>query len=195
MTRILLAVAAASMLWFTTGHSGAQPPAHALKPHPALAGWPREAKGYGKTVDDAKVDAMKEAVKQVARCLKTQDPPLTAWQPDEEFVRNHLLQGQGELDNDFKLGGEVRKVWVFTLVQSPDVGKMVQLNQTAQRRELSMERQTMAGYGLAGLCLLLVTGWGYLRLDEWTAGRFSKWLGIGAVALVGLTGFGWWLSS
>jgi hypothetical protein len=194
MTRLLLVLAAGALFWLLARDSGAQPPPQALKAPPVLAGWPREVKGYGKTEDEARRSALHEAVEDVTRCLKIQDPPLTAWQPDEEYVRTHLL-AHGEPGADFKLGGVVRKVWVQTLVQSPDFGKMVLLNQAAERRELSVERQTLAGYGLAALSALLATAWGYLRLDEWTGGRFTRWLSLGAATLLVIAGLGWWLST
>jgi len=84
---------------------------------------------------------------------------------------------------------------VLTFKESPNFDEMVQLNKAAQRRELSAERQTMTGYVLATLTALLTLGWGYLRLDGWTNGRFTRWVCVLAAAIVGLAGLGWLTSN
>ncbi len=197
MFRFFLGViVAVGLLWcVSASDSGAQPrPAVQGKPMVPI-GWPREVKGYGKTADEAKKNALQHAVERVAACLRIQEPPLTAWQPDEEYLRKHLLAGPGQQGDDVKLvDGVNAKVWVLTLRESPDFGTMVKLNQAARRSELASERQSMAGNVLFGLSALLALGWGYIRLDEWTKGRFSKWLQIGAVGSLVLTGLAWWLS-
>ncbi len=195
MMRVLLAFAAGALVWFIATDTGAQ---HNLPNAPEArppAGWPRVVKGYGHTVEDAKRNAVKTAAERVTALLRSQNPPLEAWQPDEEYVSTHLRNGDGQQGDDVKLDVGVVKEWIQPLNDAPkNWNEMVQLNQLAQRRVLSVERQTAAAYGLAILTALLATGWGYLRLDEWTSGRFSKWLGIGAAALLAVSGLAWWLS-
>jgi len=45
------------------------------------------------------------------------------------------------------------------------------------------------------LTALLALGWGYLRLDGWTNGRFTRWVCVLAAAIVGLAGLGWLTSN
>jgi hypothetical protein len=135
---------------------------------------------------------MDHAVQRVAVCLKSQDPPLDAWQPDAEYVEKHLVHLPGQAGEDVALDGLKVKTWILSFKESPNWEQMVQRNQAAQRRIFAAERQTTAGWGLAGLTALFLTGWGYFRLDDWTKGRMSKWLAIGAVALLGATGGAWW---
>jgi hypothetical protein len=195
MFRVILGLAAAGVLWFVASDGGAQPqPPKAGKAN-APVGWLTEVKGYGETIEDARKNALKSAVERVKGFLRAQDPPLEAWQPDEEYVRTHLLEGAGQPGADVKLEVGLVKVWVQPLRDAPNWTEMVQLNQAAQRRVLSAERQTTAGFALAALTALLATAWGYFRLDEWTGGRFSKWLLIGAIALLSMTGTGWLLTA
>jgi hypothetical protein len=194
MTRIILGLAAVSVIWFIATDTGAQQVGNGGKPE--AIGWPREAKGYGKTVDSARRNAVQAAVRDVTAFLRNQEPPIEAWQPDEAFVRSHLLQGDGQPGEDVKLPdlGAV-KTWIQPLQESPPMSDMVRLNHAAERQQLSIERQRTAGYGLATLTAMLAAGWAYLRVDESTGGRFSKWIGIGAAALVGLAGLAWLTSN
>jgi hypothetical protein len=191
MIRFFLGLAALAVLWFVAGNSVAQPqPPKAGKAN-APAGWPHEVKGYGKTVEDARHHAVLQAVERVTGFLDVQK--LEAWKPDEEYIRKHVLDGDGQPGADIKLEGVDVKVWVQPL-KDPNWNEMVQLNTVAQRHQVSAERQGMAGAGLAALSALLLTGWGYFRLDELTKGRMSKWLSIGAAAILLLTGGLWLLS-
>jgi hypothetical protein len=190
MMRVLLVLGAFGVLWCTTTGTQAQPRRHkAEKVAVVPAGWPTEVKGYGLTNEEAKKDAVRQATETVAKFMLLQDPSMDAWQPDEEYVRTHLLEGDGREGDEVKLAaGVVRATWIQPLKKTPNWNELVQLNQTAHRHQLAVERQTYAALGLAALTALLATGWGYLRIDEWTRGRFSKVLRIGAVVVIAITG-------
>jgi hypothetical protein len=195
MLRLILALAASlTLFWLAASDSGAQPHAAGNKPH-VPAGWPTEATGYGKTVDDAKAKALGAAAERVTACLRAQTPPLEAWQADEEYVRKNLLQGPGRQGEDVKVADNVAvKTWILTLKEAPNWAEMVQLNQAAQRHELAAERRSAAGGITLLLTALFTAAWGYFRIDAWTKGRFSTVLLIGAAALLALTGAAWWLA-
>jgi hypothetical protein len=198
MIRTFLALAATlALLWCVAGDSGAQPKAANVGKAEPPVGWPREVRGYGKTLDDAKENALKQAVIRIKVCLESQNPPLDAWHPDKNYVRDYLLDGPGRAgEEDVPLldNADVKaKVWIQPIRQSPKWGEIVHLNQAAQRRELSAHRQTLAGYAVAILTALLTIAWGYLRVDEWTQGRITRWLQIGAVTLLVLGGAAWLL--
>ena len=197
MRTILTFSALVASLWFMSGVSKAQPQVQPGGKPQAPVGWPREVKGYGTTVELAQKSAMDHAVHRVKGCLQSQDPPLKAWDPDAAYLKKHLLKDDGEQGDDFALvdNGPKVKTWILSFRDTPPWAEMVQLNQAAQRRNAAAERQSMAGYALAILTALLATGWGYLRIDEWTSGRFSRWLAIGATALLALSGAAWWLST
>jgi hypothetical protein len=198
MRSILAFIALIALLSFMGTVSRAQPqPQPAGKPQGPV-GWPREVKGYGTTVEQAEKSAMEHAVQRVAMCLQSQDPPLEAWHPDADYVKKHLLKpGPGEAGEDFAIvdNGPKVKTWVLTFKESPNWADMVQLNQAEQRLVSAADRQSMAGFGLAALTALLATGWGYLRIDEWTKGRFTRWLAIGAATLLGASGAVWWMNT
>jgi hypothetical protein len=161
-------------------------------------GWPREVKGYGTTVELAKKSAMEHAVQRVIACLESQDPPLEAWHPDESYVRENLLKkGAGEPGDDFAIvdNGPKVKTWILTFNEPTKWHEIVQYNQAEVRRQSAADRQSTAALGLAGLTALLTVGWGYLRIDEWTRGRFSRWLAIGAVTLLCASGAVWWMNT
>jgi hypothetical protein len=195
MMRTIMLAALIGLLWCFTGDSEAQPgPQNGGKPQGFVL-WPREVSGYRKSVEGAEKDAIEKALARLVDCLKSQDPPLESWHPDEAYLKKNLLDGPGEQGKDFELDGVKWKAWVVTFKDSPNWSEMIQLNQTAQRREISAERQTMAGYVLAVLTALLALGWGYLRLDGWTNGRFTRWVCVLAAAIVGLAGLGWLTSN
>jgi hypothetical protein len=194
MTRLLLGIAAVLALWFIATDTSAQPQPHKGGKVHQLAGWPRTVDGIGKTEKEAQQDAVHNAVRRINECLKAQDPPLAAWEADEEYVRKHVLDGRGQAGEDVKLNvGPAHKVWIQPLREA-DVPDIVARNHVAERHVLSSERQTIAGYALAALSGLLALMWGYLRVDEWTEGRISKWLRIGAVAVAVIAALAWWMS-
>jgi len=160
-------------------------------------GWPHEVKGYGATVEKAQESALTHAVKRITACLQSQDPPLVSWPPNELYVKKHLLKGVGEQGDDFAIvdNGPKVKTWILHFQEPTKWIEMVQFNQAEVRRQSAAERQSTAAMGLAGVTALLLVGWGYLRVDEWTKGRFSRWLAIGAVALLGASSAIWWMNT
>jgi hypothetical protein len=186
-----------SLFGFLASIASAQPAPQAAARPQGPVGWPREVKGYGTTVELAQKSAMEHAVQRVAACLESQDPPLSAWHPDASYVKKNLLKGAGEQGDDFAIvdNGPKVKTWILTFQEPAKWHEMVQFNQVEVRRHSAAERQSTAAFGLAGVTALLAVGWGYLRVDEWTKGRFSRWLAIGAVTLLGASGAVWWMST
>jgi hypothetical protein len=203
MLRYIVPVCASLLvLWLVSERSricaqpGAEPPRVAPAAPAALA--PREAKGYGLTVDDAKRNALKRAVEDVAAFLHRQD--LTAWQPDERYVEQYLIDGPGRADadvraidaNDVKaedgaIPEVVSKVWVLPFKQT----NWDQVTRDARVHE----RQLLSGKFLLVACVLLVAGLGYVRFDEWLQRR-GGWLragGVAALAVLAAVSVGWWL--
>ena len=194
MNRLLLGSAAIVGLWLIATDTGAQPqPQRGLK-H-GLVNWPHMVTGVGPTEKEAQQNAVSKAVTAVNQWLAVQDAPLSAWQVDEEYVRERLLDpGHAGDDVPPLKDGTPVKVWEQPL-RDPDVSDLVVRSQRAQRAALSSERQTIAGYGLAALSMLLAVAWGYLRLDEWTGGRISTWLRVGAIAVIVAAALAWWMSA
>lgn len=195
MVRTIVGFAALVCLFgFLASVSNAQNAPQAAGKQQGPIGWPREAKGLANvtlnTVEQAQKDAMEDAVHRVAICMQNQNPPLLAWYPDETYVKKHLLKGAGEQGDDFALAvnGLKVKTWILHFQEPTNWNEMV-------RRHSATERQSTAAMGLAGVTALLMVGWGYLRVDEWTKGRFSRWLAIGAVALLGASSAIWWMTT
>src|SRR5438477_7823673 len=76
--------------------------------------WPSEVKGYGRTVEEAKNDAVRELMEQVNAMLGRHQPPLVAWRPTREFTKHHLIGGDGRAgpDDVQELIGPV-KSWIY----------------------------------------------------------------------------------
>jgi hypothetical protein len=151
--------------------------AHTLKP----ARW--EVKALGQTIEEAEKEALAKARTLVAEYLRRQQPPLT-WVPSLSYIREHLLSSvpQRHEDEDTRVEartptGEILvypvRCWSWTVAVTPEqYGEMAREDQRAR----AGERMVLAAKVTGGLLFLLVAFAGYLRLDEWTQGAYTRWL-------------------
>jgi len=92
---------------------------------------------------------------------------------------------------------ECRRVWIKLAINSDNwklIQKEVRQAEEDNRLQLMRTRMVFLVKLLAGLVALLATICGYLRLDEWSKGYYTKWLRLAAVGCVGaVTVFLWFL--
>jgi hypothetical protein len=92
---------------------------------------------------------------------------------------------------------ENRRVWIKVAINSEN-WKLIQkeIRQWEDQKRLALMRNRMGFLVkfLAGIVALLGTICGYLRLDEWSKGYYTKWLRLAAVGCLGaVTVFLWFL--
>jgi hypothetical protein len=141
----------------------------------------RTVAGWGRTQEEAEQDAVHRATEFLAKFLHQLKPPL-ALTPTEAYVRQHLLRGpaerQEDLDQDIKddKSGEVIHVqcWSLTLAVSPQAyAELVRLDQQTQLDRQRAARMLLLAKVLAGVLALLVAVIGYIRIEEWTKGFYT----------------------
>jgi hypothetical protein len=192
--RMLLGIAGL-MLMLLAGCAGRAQPKEIARPD---GRWPRSVTGRGETVELAKKDALREAVKTISIAMKLHDPPLQAFVVTDDYVRTRLLDSKsGEPGKDVKIqlpGGDADfKAWVLTFRTDNEWWKdIVRRDQEAQRKLRADERQTLGSHIVIGLAFLLLAGYGYVRLDEYTQRRYTTWLRVVGIGVATTVIAGWW---
>jgi hypothetical protein len=148
----------------------------------AISKWPTEITGYGKkTLDKAKSDGIEEIIKRINAVLRAQNPPLLTWHPDEDYVKRHVLNGEGKAGEEevTDAGGETirYKTWVYA-VRPLDLVELAALDREAQRLARRQERVVLGLEVFAGSILVLTLLTGYLWLDAWMKGRYPRGHGV-----------------
>jgi hypothetical protein len=179
------------------------------------SGWLPKADPLG-SQDAAQDDALEKARDQVIRFLRDQKlggewKPNVTFVRDRLLadLRKDEVVGKdtkGELQ-EFLIGDrfraveetrtvddqgqekETRRVWVKVAI-NPENWKQIQnenrLAEDQKRVKLMRSRMVLLVKFLAGIVALLATVCGYLRLDEWSKGYYTKWLKLAAVGCVGV---------
>jgi len=116
----------------------------------------------------------------------------------EDYVRTRLLDSKsGEPGKDEKIQlndvEHVFKAWVLTFRTNNEWWKdIVRRDQEAQRKLRADERQTLGSHIVIGLAFLLLAGYGYVRLDEYTQRRYTTWLRVAGIGVAATVIAGWW---
>ncbi|HYT90540.1 MAG TPA: hypothetical protein VEL76_17670 [Gemmataceae bacterium] len=152
-----------------------------------------EVKGRGETIEEAEKVALARARTLVEEHLRRQQPPLR-WSPSAEYIRAHLVSGSPQrlTDEDKTVntpeGREYTlRSWSWTVTITPEQYR--ELVKDA-RREKASDRMLLAGKVTVGLVLLLAALAGYLRLDDWTKGAYTRWLVLALAGLLAGVGTG-----
>jgi hypothetical protein len=161
----------------------------------SLKDWPWKVEGLGLDSGRAKENAWKETHKQVAGFLDRQEPPIQTWRPSEAYIQKHLLDHE-EAGEDIALSGKdppfKAKRWLVFL-KPPDLEAMVVLDRHMQRGLRAQERMLTLGRFGAGLVVVLAALAGYIRLDEWTRGSYTRLLQLAGVGVIAAVFAGLWL--
>ena len=170
MMRIFSAIVCLLGLWVFSGTISAQPK-DVIKPK---VGLPSQIPGVGETEDKAKDVAVREAVKEV-------NTKLQKFTVDDDYVRKHMLADEGRAGEDLKIEN----------IDGPFKSWIVRFRDNAWsdafRQDRATGRESIAGSIMFGIAILLLIGFGYLRLDEYTHYRYTAWLraaGSGVIALI-----------
>ncbi len=169
----------------------------------AAASW--EVKGWGRNQEEAEQDALARARLRLAAHLRKQERPL-AWTPTTNYIRTHLVTGPAQRltdDDQVVIEGIKAECWALPVALTPmqytELVKQDRIYRAQQRErqrlDRSEERILLAGKVMAGLLVVLVGLIGYLRLDEWTGGAYTRWLrfGLGGVLTAAGVGVAVWL--
>jgi hypothetical protein len=168
----------------------------------AAVSW--EVKGWGRNQEEAEQDALARARHRLAAHLRKQERPLV-WTPPTKYIRTHLVTGPSTRrdEDDQVVEGIKTECWALPVAITPmQYGELVKQDRLyrahlrkQERDARSSERMLLAGKVMAGLLVVLVGLIGYLRLDEWTGGAYTRWLrfGLGGVLTGAGVGVGLWL--
>lgn len=146
-------------------------PAAVAAPGEQTPVWPGTVRGFGLTADAAREDAVRETIRLLRDYVRTLQPPLTEWQPSEEFVKKHLVDGRGSPGADVQIPDHpASKSWLLT-VRRPDLTQLSRLDHEAvvarqqrQRLTLANERLLLAGQAFLLLFVAQMAVFCYHRL-------------------------------
>lgn len=185
MLRVIMVLGLSLMLtWLLAAgqpaHSRHEPPPQPPTPMGPFD-WAQEVKGFGLTATAARQDALEQTRKKLADFLRFHG--LTAFQPTTSYVATSLVVGQGQPGPELPLPDNlgVAHTWVFQ-VKAPNLSDLRRLNEiTLQQRRRQQQEEQLEGRLwllrrlLAVVLALLAAVLAYIRLDEWTHGRYTRW--------------------
>lgn len=154
--------------------------------------WTITKEGWGKTLDDARQDAMTKAYGQFLEDLRNLNPPVE-WRPTADYLetqlRNRPQWGEEGTQTLPEPVGRMRHVTLTMEITDQDRQEIRRLDQEVRREG----RLFFLAKILAGVLVFLTAVAGYIRLDEWSKGYYTAWLRLGAASLVGAAGAAIWL--
>ncbi len=145
--------------------------------------------GVGKTVADAKDDALEQARKRILEYLAEHYGEMDA-QLTPTLLRQLNVVHQEGPPQELKLdrAGDSWEV-KMTVDLTPEALSKIQ---KLARDHRALERQKWAAKGLAGSLAILLVVFGYLRLEEATKGYQTTWLRLAALAVLTSAGLLLW---
>ena len=69
---------------------------------------------------------------------------------------------------------------------------LVRRDHEEQRKARADQRHTWTAQVMLSLSVLLLAGFGYVRLDEYTQRRYTTWLRIAGIGVATSVAAGWW---
>jgi hypothetical protein len=143
------------------------------------------------------------------------------WKPDVTFILRHMLADLREDEvtgkdqkgetKEFTIADrfraveetrtindeESRRVWIKVAINAENwklIQKEIRQAEEDKRLSLMRVRRDFLARILIGVVVLFATISGYLRLDEWSKGYYTKWLRLAAIGCIGaVTVFLWFL--
>jgi hypothetical protein len=162
------------LFWLCTNSLAAQPgKSNSVPLSQQRPTWSGQVQGYGLTIEDAKNDALKHLVEQMAAALRHRDPPLFAWEPTMDYVKRRVVKNKGKPGPDFMVENVgLTKTWIY-VVKPLDWPTLTALDQDAQRAQRRPERVILAAQLFGAFTLALAVLTAYLRLVRRGAQRGS----------------------
>jgi hypothetical protein len=135
------------------------------------------------TEAEAERDALAQAAERIELTLKEQDPPVR-YRPSVDEVKAEFarrvpgFRKPTQAEKDLLPGTGISEDGVYVeydVVVMPD-----------QVRTLRSHERVLTGFRVAaGLAVVALAGFLFLRIDEWTKGYLTSWLALGAFGLAG----------
>ena len=141
--------------------------------------------GRGEDLDEARAEALSRAESKVLAYLWERSPKIE-WTPDSAYIEEHLIKRPAREAPRLKVADDlkVRQVELDVAITSDDYRDIKE-----QDRRYTMDRRMLwVGGGLAGLVALFSAVVGFIRVDEWTKGYYTRLLWLGAFVFVSATG-------
>src|SRR5207302_769824 len=101
----------------------------------------------------------------------------------------------GEAGKDVKVENIADPFKTWTLTLRPDSAwwnDVVHRDQDISRKLRAEQRQAVGAQVIIGLACLLLAGFGYVRLDEYTQRRYTAWLRLVGMGVATTVVAGWW---
>jgi hypothetical protein len=101
----------------------------------------------------------------------------------EEFLIDQRFRAVEETLEVNQPEGETKRVWLKAVINSEtwkQIQKEIRLAEDQKRLKVTKSRMVFLVKFLVGIVALLVTACGYIRLDEWSKGYYTKWLRLAA---------------
>lgn len=181
--RSILAIFALTIVWTFCTPLSAQP----KEPVHVKFGVPEKILGGGDTIETAQQNAVKNAVNEINNAMRNHK--LTAFTVDQDYVQKHILDMEsGRSLEDLQIANEAPlKQWEIKVRTDPRWWNEL------VRRDRAEERHAIASSAMIGIAVLLLVGYGYIRLDEYTNRRFTAALRALGIAAVATALGGWWV--
>lgn len=183
MMRFILAISAVTILWTAWTPLSAQP----KEPNHVKFGVPKSVLGAGDSIESAEKNALKNAEEKINEAMRNHK--LTSFKVDQEFLERYVLdKKKSHSCDDIQLENQAPlKQWEYTFRTDRDWWSEL------VRRDRAEERHSLTSSAMIGISILLLAGFGYIRLDEYTNRRFTTALRAIGVAAVATALGGWWI--
>src|SRR4051812_12338914 len=99
MVRIFLGIASLMLIWTFNGPTSAQSKEPTLPENRR----PRQVKGVGETEENARQDALKQAVTTIKALMHENEPELKSFVVTPEYVQKHLLVDKGRAGDEIAI--------------------------------------------------------------------------------------------
>lgn len=176
--RLLWGIAALTIVWGLCGPYSRADNDAPVRP----VFWQKPIEGFGLSEETARRDALRNAKEMLDGLRASLNPLVRTSDLTEDQVEKRFLADAGTVEDIDLLNGGGKK-YVVTL--KPETVRLLRAD----------ERETISVLVIIGLSIILIAGFGYIRLDEYTQRRYTTWLRLAGASVVGTALTGWWIVS